>query len=62
MHFSDVAIASACRPFASAIDKKTDAYDHKFWQVFTYVTNPLDDGIRAAAVVVLAIHAHFKDI
>lgn len=63
MHFSDVVVASACRPFASAIDKKIHDRDiGNFWQILTYVTNPLDDGIRAAAVVALATHTHFNDI
>lgn len=61
MSYQDVAIAFGCRPFAYAIDGISESCCPG-WQLLTYFTNPVDDVIRAIAVPLLAIHAHFKDI
>lgn len=61
MSCQDIAVALACRPFAYGIDSISDSCCPG-WELVTYFTNPVDDVIRAIAVPLLALHAHFKDI
>lgn len=61
MHWEDIVIATTFRPLTQYFDTKTWKQD-PCWQLLTYVTFPIDDVIRAAAIPVLAAYAHFQDI
>ena len=62
MSYEDIALLTGFRPLACRIDDKMWETKNRDWQFLAYLTNPIDDLIRAAVVPMLATIAHFYDI